>query len=58
MERGDRMIDGTEDEDVPSEYGNDLAQLERTRERIEAAACMEFGPGVRVFSREPIGVTP
>lgn len=52
------VIDGTEDEDVQSEYGNDLAQLEMARERIESAACVEFGPGVRVFSREPVGVTP
>ncbi len=51
------VIDGTDDEDVPSEFGNDLAQLEMTRERIEAAACVEFGRGVRVFSREPVGVT-
>ncbi len=51
-------IDATDDEDVQAEYGNDLAQLQLVHERIAAAACAEFGPGVREFSREPIGVTP
>jgi hypothetical protein len=51
-------IDATEDEDIQSEYGNDLAQLQLVHERIAAAACKEFGPGVTEFSREPIGVTP
>ena len=51
-------IDATDDEDIQSEYGNDLAQLQIVHERFEAAACKEFGPGVREFSREPIGVTP
>ena len=51
-------IDSTDDEDIQSEYGNDLAQLEMTHERIGALAREEFGLGVSTFSRKPIGVTP
>lgn len=52
------VIDNTDDEDIQSEYGNDLAQLQLMYEWIEAEACLAFGPGVRTFSREPVGVTP
>jgi len=48
-------IDGTADENIQSEYGNDLAQLQIVQERIEASACKEFGPHVVEFSREPAG---
>jgi len=46
-------IDNTEDEDVQSEYGNDLAQLQLVKERLEALACKEFGPAVTQFPRVP-----
>jgi len=52
------IIDDTDDEDIQSEYGNDLAQLQLVQQRIESAACKEFGPWVKEFSREPVGVTP
>ncbi len=52
------VIDSSDDEDIQSEYGNDLAQLQLVHERIEVAACEEFGPTVSVFSRTPIGSTP
>ena len=51
------IIDATDDEDVQSEYGNDLAQLQILQERFEAAAREEFGLGLTEFSREPIGAT-
>ena len=47
------IIDNTEDEDVQSEYGNDLAQLQIVKERIEAVACKEFRPAVAQFPRIP-----
>lgn len=50
------IIDGTHDEDIQSEYGNDLAQLQLMLESVEAAACKEFGPTVKELSREPVGV--
>ena len=56
--RWNAIIDGTDDEDIQSEYGNDLAQLQLVRQRIEAAACGEFGPRVKEFSRESVGITP
>ena len=49
------IIDGTDDEDIQSEYGNDLAQLQLVQESFEAAACKEFGPTVKEISREPVG---
>jgi hypothetical protein len=52
-EKWTATIDGTDDENIQSEYGNDLAQLQIVQERIEAAASKEFGPHVAEFSREP-----
>jgi hypothetical protein len=52
------IIDGTEDEDIQSEYGNDLAQLQLLQERMETQAIEEFGAKVKEFSRHPIGTTP
>lgn len=52
------IIDNTEDEDIQSDYGNDLAQLQLMYQRVEAEACEAFGPWVKTFSREPVGVTP
>jgi hypothetical protein len=49
------IVDGTDDEDIQSEYGNDLAQLQLVLESVETAACKEFGPTVKEFSREPVG---
>ncbi len=52
-EKWTATIDSAEDENVQSEYGNDLAQLQIVQERIEATASKEFGPHVAEFSREP-----
>lgn len=43
------IIEGSDDEDIQSEYGDDLAQLPLVQQRIEAAACKEFGTQVREF---------
>ena len=48
------VIDGTEDEDIQSEYGNDLGQLDIVHERICEAAVEEFGPGINSYSRQPV----
>ncbi len=52
-EKWTAKIDGTDDENVQSEYGNDLAQLQIVQERIETAASKEFGSHVKEFSRVP-----
>ncbi len=48
------VMDGTDDEDIKSEYANDLGQLEIVHKRIDTAAREEFGPGVSTFSREEL----
>jgi uncharacterized protein len=52
-EKWTSVISSTDDEDIQSEYGNDVAQLQIIQERIEAAACEEFGAQVKEFSRVP-----
>ena len=54
----DAVIDGTEDEDIQSDYGNDLAALQLFIERVEPEMANEFGPFVKNFSREPAGTVP
>ena len=54
----DAVIENTEDEDIQSDYGNDLAQLQLLLERIEPQLTGEFGSGIARFSRKPLGVTP
>lgn len=51
-------VDNSDDDDIKSEYGMDLAQLEMIRERIEPTASAEFGPNVLEFSRKQLDVTP
>lgn len=46
------IIQSTEDEDVMSEYANDIAQLKILHERFEALAVEEFGRKVTNFSRQ------
>lgn len=53
----DAIIDSTEDEDVQSDYGNDLALLQLFIKRIEPEMSAEFGSSVKDFSRAPAGFT-
>ena len=48
------IMQGTDDEDVQSEYGNDFAQLQILQEGFERQAVEAFGPSVTNFSREPL----
>jgi hypothetical protein len=48
----------TTDEDEQADYSNDLGQLAIAQWRLEQEACRAFGPQVKVFSRDPISVSP
>jgi len=50
------IIKSTDDEDIQSEYSNDLMQLHILQEGFERRAVEAFGPGVANFSREPLTV--
>lgn len=44
-------IEGSDDEDIQSEYGNDRGQLLIVQDRLEAQAVEQFGPNIKDFSR-------
>ena len=46
------IIRDTEDEDIQSDYGNDLGDLRMLISRIEPELQAEFGTDVGEFSRE------
>ena len=53
-EKWTATADNSDDENVQSGYGNDLAQPQILQEGFQAAACKEFGPQVTEFSRVPV----
>ena len=45
------IIQNSSNEDEQAEYGNDLALLRLTKDRIQAEAIKAFGPSVTEFDR-------
>ncbi len=47
------IIHNSADQDEQAEYGNDLALLRYTKDRLREQALKEFGPSVTDFNRVP-----
>jgi hypothetical protein len=47
------IAQGTDDEDIQCDYGNDIAILQMLREQFEREAVETFGSKVKDFSRQP-----
>ena len=48
------IIENSSDEDEQADYGNDLALLRYTKDRIRDASVKAFGPSVSTFDRSMV----